>query len=101
SPSTRLTMSSAFEEVQQTSVTALTAAEVLTYVTTGTPGYISRMARTSSTVIESASEQPARLSGMSTVLSGLSSFEVSAMKCTPHCTITCWRTLVASMASCR
>ena len=39
--------------------------------------------RTSSGVIDAASEQPARKSGMSTVLSGRKSFEVSAMKCTP------------------
>src|SRR5665213_2871813 len=31
-----------------------------------------------------ASEQPARESGIRTVLSGFRSFEVSAMKCTPH-----------------
>ena len=41
----------------------------------------------SAPVIEAASEQPARGSGISTVLSGLSSFEVSAMKCTPPCTM--------------
>ena len=48
----------------------------------------------------SASEQPARESGISTVLSGLRIFEVSAMKCTPHCTMTSAFTLVASIASC-
>ena len=68
---------------------------------TGTPGYWARMAMPSSGVIEEASEQPARLSGISTVFLGFSSFEVSAMKCTPHCTMIDCLTLVASMASCR
>ena len=35
-----------------------------------------------------ASEQPARMSGIRTTLSGFSSFAVSAMKCTPASTIT-------------
>ena len=56
-------------------------------MTTGTPGKRSRSRRTSSPVMEAASEQPARLSGISTVLSGLRIFEVSAMKCTPHWTM--------------
>ena len=56
---------------------------------------------TSAAVIDEASEQPARLSGISTVFFGLSSLAVSAMKCTPHCTITEALTLVASTASCR
>ena len=47
----------------------------------------SRSSRTSSPVIEEASEQPALRSGISTVLSGLRIFEVSAMKCTPHWTM--------------
>ena len=38
-------------------------------------------------LIEEASEQPARRSGISTVLSGERIFEVSAMKCTPACTM--------------
>ncbi len=37
--------------------------------------------------MESASEQPARASGISTVLSGLRIFAVSAMKCTPQNTM--------------
>ena len=41
-----------------------------------------------SAVIESASEQPAAASGMSTVLAGLRIFAVSAMKCTPQKTMT-------------
>jgi hypothetical protein len=43
-------------------------------------------------VIEAASEQPALKSGISTILSGLSNFEVSAMKCTPP-----WTTISASV----
>ncbi len=39
-------------------------------------------------MIDSASEQPALVSGISTVFSGFSSFAVSAMKCTPASTIT-------------
>ena len=38
-------------------------------------------------MMESASEQPARASGMSTVLSGLRILAVSAMKWTPQNTI--------------
>ena len=38
-------------------------------------------------MIESASEQPARASGMSTVFSGARILAVSAMKCTPQKTI--------------
>ena len=41
------------------------------------------------------------MSGISTVFSGLSSFDVSAMKCTPHCTMMGASTFVASRASCR
>ena len=47
--------------------------------------------------MEAASEQPARESGISTVLSGFRIFDVSAMKCTPHCTMMSDFTLVASM----
>ena len=39
-------------------------------------------------MIDSASEQPARRSGISTVLVGFSSFAVSAMKWTPASTMT-------------
>jgi hypothetical protein len=52
-------------------------------------------------VIDSASEQPAFMSGIRTVLSGLRIFAVSAMKCTPHWTITSASVLAASLASCR
>ena len=47
-------------------------------------------------VIESASEQPARSSGMSTVLSGARILAVSAMKCTPQNTIG-WRVAAAAI----
>ena len=60
-----------------------------------------RSARTSAPVIDAASEQPASLSGISTVFSGLRIFEVSAMKCTPPCTITSAWDAAASLASCR
>src|SRR5260221_424170 len=78
------TTSTALEEVQQISTSAFTSAEVLTYATTGTPGKRSRNNRTSAPVMLAASEQPARESGISTLLCGLRIFEVSAMKCTPH-----------------
>ena len=56
------------------------------------------MSRTSAPVIEAASEQPAFRSGISTVLSGLRIFEVSAMKCTPAWTITFAFDRAASLA---
>ena len=43
--------------------------------------------RNSSAVSESASEQPACASGISTVFSGERIFAVSAMKCTPQNTM--------------
>src|SRR6185503_1776186 len=94
------TTCTAFAEVQQMSTSAFTSADVFTYATIGTPGNLSRKSRTSSPVIEEASEQPARTSGISTVLSGLRIFEVSAMKCTPACTMIGALVLVASIASC-
>ena len=54
------TTSTAFDDVQQTSVSAFTAAVVLTYETTTASGYSSFQACSSSAVIESANEQPAR-----------------------------------------
>ena len=53
----------ALPDVQQMSDSALTSAEVFTYVTTGTPGYRSFRSRTSAPVIASASEQPAFMIG--------------------------------------
>ena len=47
-------------------------------------GCLACQARSCSAVIESASEQPASRSGISTVLSGLRIDAVSAMKCTPQ-----------------
>ena len=67
-------------------------------MTTGTPGCCRRSSRTSSAVIDSASEQPERRSGISTVLDGLSSLAVSAMKWTPASTITSASTVIASRA---
>jgi hypothetical protein len=49
----------AFEDVQQMSLSAFTSAEVFTYVTTGHPRVPCPEARTSCPVIDSASEQPA------------------------------------------
>ncbi len=49
-------------------------------MTIGTPGCVSRKSRTSAAVIDSASEHPAFMSGISTVFSGFKSFAVSAMK---------------------
>ncbi|CAA0134003.1 Uncharacterised protein [Mycolicibacterium vanbaalenii] len=69
------------------SVSAFTAAVVLTYETTTASGYSAFHARNSSAVIESASEHPARWSGISTVLAGERILAVSAMKCTPQNTI--------------
>ena len=48
---------------------------------------------------EISSEQPARISGISTVLSGERIFEVSAMKCTPAWIISCSSTFAACCAS--
>ena len=66
--------------MQQTSVSALTSAEVFTYETTGTPGYFFFNNLTSSPVIDAASEQPASISGIKTFFSGLINFAVSAIK---------------------
>ena len=67
----------------------------------GTPGQRWRSRRTSAAVIEAASEQPARRSGISTRLAGLRSLAVSAMKCTPASTITSASTFMASRAKAR
>src|SRR6056300_423243 len=75
-----LTIFTALAEVQQTSVSALTSAEVFTYDTTGTPGYFSFNNLTSFPVIEDDSEQPAFISGSRTFLLGLINFAVSAIK---------------------
>ena len=93
------TTATAFADVQHTSDSAFTAADVFTYVTTGAPGCAARSARTSSAVIDSASEQPASRSGKSTIFEGFKSFAVSAMKCTPHITITSASVVAAACAS--
>ena len=78
------TILTAFAEVQQTSVSAFTSADVFTYETTGTPGYFFLRFLTSSPVIDDDNEQPALISGKKTFFSGLINFAVSAIKCTPH-----------------
>lgn len=55
----------------------------------------------SATVIPSASEQPAPASGTSTVLPGLRSLAVSAMKGTPASTMVCASTSWAIRARAR
>src|SRR3954453_18290099 len=82
------TTATAFDDVTQKSVSAFTAAEVLTYMTTTAPGCLAFHARSCSAVMESAREQPASASGSSTVLSGHRMEAVSAMKCTPQKAIT-------------
>ena len=66
-------------------------------MTTIAPGCLAFHARSCGAVIESASEQPASMSGISTVLCGDSTDAVSAMKCTPQNAMTdcsvraaCW-----------
>ena len=61
---------------------------MLTYITVTEPGCLAWKARSWSGVIESAKEQPASRSGISTVLSGHRIDAVSAMKCTPQKTMT-------------
>ena len=82
-----MTIFTALAEVQHTSVSAFTSADVLTYETTGTPGYFSYKSLTSLPVIEEDNEQPAFMSGNKTFLFGLINFAVSAMKWTPAITI--------------
>ena len=56
-------------------------------MTTGTPGYLALSLRTSSAVIDAASEQPATRAGSRTVRLGLRILAVSAMKRTPQKTM--------------
>ena len=77
----------AFAEVQHTSLSAFTSADVFTYDTTGTPGYFSFSILTSSPVMDEAKEQPASMSGIKTFLFGFISLAVSAIKWTPQRTI--------------
>ena len=95
------TTSAAFAEVQQTSASALTSALVFTYATTAAPGCSAFQARSWAAVMLSASEQPAPASGISTVRSGERILAVSAMKYTPHSTITAAELAAASRASAR
>ena len=73
------TILTAFADVQQTSVSAFTSAEVLTYETTGTPGYFSFKSLTSLPVIDEEREHPASISGKN-FFWGLINFAVSPMK---------------------
>src|SRR5574340_426261 len=82
------TTATAFAEVQQTSVSALTSAEVFTYITTGTPGYSAFHAASFGAVIVSDMGQPASGRGMITVFSGARILAVSAMNRTPASKIT-------------
>src|SRR6202044_423127 len=82
------TICAALAEVQHRSDSALTSALVFTYATTAAPGYSAFQSRTCCAVMVSASEQPARGSGISTVRSGARILAVSAMKYTPAKTIT-------------
>ncbi len=74
--------------VTSTSLRALTPIEVFTYEMTVWPGCAATNAANSSAGQLSAREQPASRSGISTVLSGQSTFTVSPMKLTPHITTT-------------
>ena len=64
-------------------------------MTTTAPGCWAFHVRSSSAVIESASEQPASRSGSSTVLCGDRIAAVSAMKCTPQKAMT-WPSAAAA-----
>src|SRR5699024_12200034 len=74
-PSDSITFT-ALPEVQQISLSAFTAADVFTYVTTGTPGCCARSVRTSAAVIDSAKEQPASGSGITTFFAGVGDLAV-------------------------
>ena len=68
-------------------------------MTTGTPGKRALRSRTSCAVMLSASEQPARAEGMSTVFSGFRILAVSAMKRTPQKTMMSLFVLAAALHS--
>src|SRR4051795_5133637 len=89
----------ALDDVTQESVSAFTSAVVLTYMTTTAPGCCAFHSRSCSAVIESASEQPASRSGISTFLAGHRIDAVSAMKCTPQKAITSAPALAACCES--
>ena len=93
--------STAFDEVQQMSVSAFTAAVVLTYETTSASGCSAFHSASCSALMESASEHPASASGMRTVFSGERILADSAMKCTPQNTIVEASTVAARRASAR
>src|SRR3984957_15412588 len=87
-----MTIFAAFDDVQHAYDDALASALQFTYETILRSGYSgsnsSRRSAIASAVTLSASEHPARKSGISTLRSGLNTFAVSAMKCTPQNTIT-------------
>src|SRR3989338_4224871 len=91
---TALMIFRALADVQQTSLSALTSAEVLTYTTTAASGCFLFNSRTSSAVMDSESEQPASEAGKSTVFSGFKILAVSAMNRTPENTrVSAWVSL--------
>ena len=93
SAGTLLTIFEALPLVTMTSQRAFTAALQLMYATTYRSGCAALMAASFSAGQESASEQPASISGRSTRLVGFTILAVSAMKCTPQ------KTIVAFFAS--
>ena len=72
---------------------------VFTYITTIASGWRLFQSRNCAAVIESASEQPASRSGISTRFSGHRIDAVSAMKCTPQNTIVSASALAACWES--
>ena len=95
------TTSAALADVQQTSDSALTSALVFTYATTAAPGCSAFHARSWSAVMLSASEQPGAGVRDQHGPVGERIFAVSAMKYTPHSTITDAELDAASRASAR
>ena len=89
------TICRALVEVTTMSVTAFTAAVVLTYEMTVWPGCALTNCSNSTAGQLSASEHPAFRSGTSTFFSGQRILAVSPMKCTPHMT----RTLASVFAA--
>ena len=81
--------------VQQTSASALTAADELTYATTAASGCRALASASSRGVTMSAIGHPAFGSGSRTVRSGQRRAAVSAMKWTPQTTIT-WASFFAA-----
>ena len=91
----------ALVEVTTTSVTAFTAAVVLTYEITVCSGCALTNSAKASAGQLSAKEQPAFKSGTSTFLFGQRILAVSPIKCTPHITIISASVLAAHCANAR